>query len=89
MRPNVAFVVGTPATTGGTEWLARVSGREDVDRFDRRPVDGGDVAEVGHVRVVVGQHLGGGRVVVGDPCEVEPPSGEAEAHFGTGVPGTQ
>lgn len=67
--PQVTFVLRALASTGGTEWLARPARRQHVDRLHLRPVDGGHVAEVGHVGVVVGQHRAGARVDVGHPSE--------------------
>ena len=38
--------------------------------FQVVPVDGGDVAEVGNIRPVVGQHFGCGRVDLAVPCHM-------------------
>ena len=50
------------ALPGGGNVGAGEPAAQDVDGFHRAPVDLGDVAQVRCVRVVVGQHLGGGRV---------------------------
>ena len=65
--PEVALVLLAQASASLTERLARVAGRDDVDAEDGRPVDGGDVAEVGGVRVAVGEHLARALVDVGHP----------------------
>lgn len=69
IRPKVAPVLGAFAPTCEREGLARISARDDVHRLDSGPVDGGDVAEVGHVGVAVGEHFGRAGGGVGDPCE--------------------
>ena len=47
--------------------LAGEPSAEHVDRLDGRPVDAGDVAEVGHVGVAVGEDAAGAGVHVGHP----------------------
>jgi hypothetical protein len=56
-RPQVAFVVDTEPLSGLGERGAWVSGGEDVDRFGCGPVDGGEVAEVRDIRIMVGEDL--------------------------------
>lgn len=43
---------------------AREARADQVDTLNLIPVDGGDVTEVQHVRVTVGEQLYSGRVVV-------------------------
>lgn len=87
------------AEAGVGERLARVAGGEHVDRFDRRPIDGGEVRQVRHREPVL-EHGGRLRVVFADPHrfgavvgfggEVEPavPGAErAELHSGCQVRG--
>ena len=69
-RPDVSVVAGPVPLSCDAEWLARITGGEDVDGFDLPPVDGGDVAEVGDGRVVVGEDRGGAGVAVGHPCQL-------------------
>jgi hypothetical protein len=64
----VALIFGSFPEAGVGEGLAGVAAAEDVDGFDGGPVDGGDVAEVGDLRPVVGEDLVGAGVDVGDPC---------------------
>ena len=65
--PEVALVLLAQASASLAERLARVSARDDVDARDGRPVDAGDVPQVGGVRVAVGEHLAGALVDVGHP----------------------
>ena len=65
--PEVSLVLLPQTPAGLAERLARVSAREDVDGLHGRPVDAGDVAQVGGVRVAVGEHLAGALVDVGHP----------------------
>jgi len=69
LRPQAAAGVGadTGSLAGGGHVLAREPARQHVHRLDGRPVHGGDVAEVGHVGVAVGEDLAGARVDVGHP----------------------
>jgi hypothetical protein len=91
VRPHAGLgaLTDAGAPAGATHIRAREPGGEDRDPLDLGPVNGGDVAEVGHARVAVGEHLGRGRVVVGDPREVEVPAGEAEGVFEAAVPGAE
>jgi len=58
----VAWVIDTLPFACRGERLARVAGREPVDRLNLRPVDGGQVAEVRHTRETLGEDQGGVRV---------------------------
>src|SRR5439155_23130520 len=68
---------------------AREASGGDVNWLNSGPVDGGDVAVVGHVRVAVSEHPRGGRVVVGDPGQFDRPSGSAQAELDSAVAGAQ
>ena len=78
--PEVALVLLAQASASLTERLTRVPAREDVDARDGRPVNGGNVAQVGGVRVAVGEHLAGALVDVGHPY-----GAGAEHMFGSAV----
>ena len=65
--PEVALVLLAQASASLAERLARVSARDDVHARDGRPIHAGDVAQVGGVRVAVGEHLAGALVDVGHP----------------------
>ena len=78
--PEVSLVLLPQTPAGLAERLARVSARDDVDARDGRPVNAGDVAEVGGVRVAVGEHLAGALVDVGHPY-----GAGAEHMFGSAV----
>ena len=67
--PQVAVVEGAAALAGVTEWLTRVAARQHVHGLHLGPVDFSDVAEVRHVRVVVGENRDGSRLNVGHPGE--------------------
>ena len=71
--PEVALVLLAHASASLAERLARVSARDDVDARDGRPVDLGDVAQVGGVGVAVGEDRIRARVDVGHPrrCRAE------------------
>jgi hypothetical protein len=66
----VPVIGGSFPQAGDAERLAWVAAAQDIHGRDGGPVGDGDVAEVGHVGVVVGEDRGGARVGVGDPCEV-------------------
>lgn len=66
--PQVALILLPQAPSGLTEWLARIPAGDDVHRFNGRPVDRRDVAQVGDAGVAVGEHLAGTLVNVGYPC---------------------
>ena len=78
--PEVALVLLPQTPAGLAERLARVSARDDVNARDGRPVNSGDVAEVGGVRVAVGEHLARALVDVGHPY-----GAGAEHLFGSAV----
>src|SRR5436190_1329373 len=63
---------------GEGEGLAGVSAADEIGSFNGRPVDGGDVAEVGDVRPVFGEHPAGVRVDLGLPDDVHAGAFEAE-----------
>ena len=65
--PEVSLVLLPQTPAGLAERLARVSARDDVHARDGRPIHAGDVAQVGGVRVAVGEHLAGALVDVGHP----------------------
>ena len=65
--PEVALVLLAHASASLTERLTRVPARDDVNARHGRPVDAGDVAQVGGVRVAVGEHLARALVDVGHP----------------------
>ena len=65
--PEVALVLLAQASASLAERLARVSARDDVYARDGRPVDLGNVSQVGRVRVAVGEHLARALVDVGHP----------------------
>jgi hypothetical protein len=69
MGPDVPGICGSLPFAGGAERLARVAAGDDVDRFHRAVVDGGEVPEVGHAGEAVGEDAGGAGVVVGGPGE--------------------
>jgi hypothetical protein len=54
--PKVTGVGLSTSHAGVGEGLAGVSAADEVDGFDVIPVDLGDVAEVGDVRPVSGEH---------------------------------
>ena len=63
----MALVLLAHASASLAERLTRVPAGDDVDARDGRPVDGGDVAQVGGVRVAVGEHFARALVDVGHP----------------------
>ena len=65
--PEVSLVLLPQTPPGLTERLARVSARDDVHARDGRPVDGGDVAQVGDVGEAAGKDLASALVDVGHP----------------------
>jgi len=70
------------AATSEGHVLAGKPTSQHVDGFDPGPVGGGDVTEVRHVRVVVGEDPGRGRVylaVPGDPAAEDLADGHVEA----------
>jgi hypothetical protein len=69
LRPQPAAGVGPDAAAlaGGGHVLAREPTRQHVHGLDGGPVHGGDVAEVGHVGVAVGEDLAGAGVDLGVP----------------------
>ena len=60
-------LLDTHAPPGGGDVLAGEPGGEHVDRLHCGPVDGADVAEVGHTGQPGGEDLSDVRVGVGDP----------------------
>ena len=66
--PEVSLVLLPQTPAGLAERLARVSARDDVNAGDGHPVDLGNVAQVGGVRVAVGEHFARALVNVGHPC---------------------
>lgn len=66
------------AQTGEGHVLAGESGRQDVDRLDRRPVDGRHVAMIGDVRPVVREDARGVLVLVVGVVLAVPCHGHAE-----------
>ena len=78
--PEVALVLLAHAPAGLAERLARVAARDDANARHGRPVHAGDVAQVGGVRVAVGEHLAGALVDVGHPH-----GAGAEHMFGSAV----
>jgi hypothetical protein len=60
--PQMPFVGGAFAVPCEGERLTGPAAAEDVDGFDRGPVDGGDVAEVGDSGEPGGEHFRRGRV---------------------------
>ena len=77
--PEVALVLLAHASASLTERLARVPAGDDVHARHRRPINAGDVAEVGGVRVAVGEHLARALVDVGHP------DGAGAEHFLSGT----
>jgi hypothetical protein len=69
-RPDPAVVILSFPESSSAVRLARVAGRDDVHRSDRRPVGGGDVAVVGHAGPVVGEDPTSGEVAVGVPRDL-------------------
>jgi hypothetical protein len=67
VRPKVSVIVFAFSFSGLRERLARIASGEDVDRFDGRPVDACEVAEIANAGQALGEH--GERVLVdlGDP----------------------
>jgi hypothetical protein len=55
VRPQMSGVVGAAAGPGMGERLAGESTANKVRSLNRTPVDSGDIAQVGHMRVVPGQ----------------------------------
>nr|WP_264159348.1 hypothetical protein [Actinomadura rudentiformis] len=86
MRPQVAGIGGSFPAAGNAEGLAGVAAAQHIDRRDRRPVHGGDVPEVGHARVVVGQDRGGTGIGVGDPYRLDVQDG-GDRHVQAAVAG--
>ena len=60
------------AQASGGDFLAGEPAGQDVDRWDGRPVNGGDVAEVRDARPVLLEHLGGVGVELAVPRDVVP-----------------
>ena len=86
--PEVSLVLLPQALAGLTERLARVSASENVDGLDRRPVDAGDVTQVGDAGEAVLQYEGR----VADQCalfvallNVGHPRGAGAEHFLNGA----
>jgi hypothetical protein len=71
-QAGAGAVLHARAEAGEGHVLAREPAREDVDRLDGRPVDGGDVAVVRGRRVVVGEDLGRRGVELDVPGDVAP-----------------
>ena len=69
VRPQVPLVVRPCSLASVAERLARIAAGEHVDRLDLRPVHGRDVAEVGHVRPVVGEDRTRAGFDIGNPRE--------------------
>ena len=78
--PEVSLVLLPHASASLTERLTRVPARDDVNARHGRPVHAGDVAQVGGVRVAVGEHLARALVDVGHPY-----GAGAEHLFGSAV----
>lgn len=68
--PQVSVIVLAFPLACGTERLAGVSARDHVNRLNRRPIHGGDIAQVGHAWIVGGEHLAGGWLNLGVPGQV-------------------
>ncbi|GAA5056324.1 hypothetical protein GCM10023336_28960 [Streptomyces similanensis] len=69
VRPEVSLIVSSFQLAGEAERLARVAADQDIDGLHGGPVDGGQVAEVGGVGVVVGEDARRAGVGVGHPRE--------------------
>jgi hypothetical protein len=69
LGPQPAAGVGPDAAAlaGSGHVLTRETAGQHVHGLDGGPVDGGDVAEVGHVGVAVGEDLAGAGVDLGVP----------------------
>jgi hypothetical protein len=52
------------------KWLAGIAAGDDINRLHLRPVHGGDVAKVWHVRVQLLQHCAGCGLNLGVPSKV-------------------
>jgi hypothetical protein len=78
VRPEMPWVVGASSRAGVAEWLARESTANKVGAFNGAPVDGGDVAQVGHAGPVFRQHPAGVGVGLGLPDGAHPGSLEAQ-----------
>ncbi|GAA2628025.1 hypothetical protein GCM10010307_17580 [Streptomyces vastus] len=70
MRPEVPGILGSLPFARGAERLARIAAGENVHRLNAVPVQGGDVPEVGHLGVMVGQDARGAGVVVRHPRQL-------------------
>ena len=68
--PHVSLVGGALALSCKGERLTRPAAAEHVNGFDRRPVDGGDVAVVGDAGEPCGEHPGGGGVGLDVPGDL-------------------
>ena len=65
--PEVPIVILTQSSSGLTERLARVPAGDDVNGLDARPVNGGDIAEVGDAGCPMGEYPVCALIHVGDP----------------------
>jgi hypothetical protein len=68
--PEVALIVLAFPKSCMAKWLAGIAARDDIHRFNLRPVHGGDVAKVWHVRVQLLQHCAGCGLNLGVPSQV-------------------
>ena len=65
--PEVPIVLLAQTPPGLTERLARISAGDDVHRLDGRPINAGDVPQVGDAGIAVAQDLVRALVDVGHP----------------------
>jgi hypothetical protein len=68
--PEVAFIVLAFPKSCMAERLAGIAAGDDINRLHLRPVHGGDVAKVWHVRVQLLQHCAGCGLNLGVPRQV-------------------
>jgi hypothetical protein len=80
------------AQAGGGNVGARKAAGDDVHRRDLAPIDGGDVAEVRHPRVVLFEHPHSGRFKLAIPGELDVQldvQHDADTHFEAAIAGEQ
>jgi hypothetical protein len=74
----MAGVIFALAGASVGEWLAGVSAAEKVGSLNAAPIDSLDVAQVGDLRPVFGEHPAAVRFDLGVPDDVHPSPLEAE-----------
>lgn len=70
IRPQVTLIVDAFSLSRSGERLAWIPATQHLNRFDGRPINFGDVPEVGHIGEPVRQHLRRCRVYLGMPSDL-------------------